>query len=154
MRRVLDDRYPQAIVVAQIALLATTLGYAFDLLDLFDFEACVVAEVAFDEESNENGPLGVRVYAAAGAAFEGGHEEGCAGRWFEDLMIYEHDMSGCVCITCLRSSKIFLAVKVHDKHVGGLHELFLHAAGRDVDLVFMANAGSSAGTCDLAKCAC
>ena len=83
---VLDNRYPKAIIVAQIALLATALGDAFDLLDLLDLEACVAARIAFDEEGHEHGPLRVRVDAAAGAAFEGGEEEGRAGGGFKDLL--------------------------------------------------------------------
>ena len=79
VRRVLDDGYPQAIVVAQVALLAAALGDALDLLDLLDLEACIFAEVALHEECHEDRPLRVRVNAAAGAALEGGHEEGCAG---------------------------------------------------------------------------
>lgn len=49
----------------------------------------------------------------------------------------------------LWAAQVFLAVEVHDEHVCGLHELFLHAAGCDVDLVFMANAGASSCACDL-----
>lgn len=79
MRRVLDNRYPQAVVVAQISLLSATLGYTFDLLYFFNLEACVLAKIAFYEESYQNSPLRVGVDAAAGAAFEGGEEEGCAG---------------------------------------------------------------------------
>jgi hypothetical protein len=51
-------------------------------------------------------------------------------------------------------SEIILAVEVHDKHVGRLHELFLHATRRNVDFVFMADAGSSTSTCYLARFAC
>jgi hypothetical protein len=53
--------------------------------------------------------------------------------------------------TYLWFSQIAFAVEVHDEHIRWLHQLFLHAAGRNVNLVFMANAGSSTGTCDLAK---
>ena len=49
----------------------------------------------------------------------------------------------------LWSAEVLLAVEVHHEHIRGLHELFLHAAGRDVDLVFMADARSSSRTCDL-----
>lgn len=86
VRRVLDNGYPQAIVVAQVALLAAALGDALDLLDLLDLEACVFAEVALHEESDEDRPLRVRVDAAAGAALEGGHEERGAGGGLEDLV--------------------------------------------------------------------
>ena len=49
----------------------------------------------------------------------------------------------------LRSAEILLAVEVHHEHIRGLHELFLHATGRNIDLVFMANTRSSSRTCDL-----
>ena len=79
VRRVLDDGYPQTIVVAQVALLAAALGDALDLLDLLDLEARVFTEVALNEQRDQHRPLRVRVDAAAGAALEGGHEEGGAG---------------------------------------------------------------------------
>jgi hypothetical protein len=47
--------------------------------------------------------------------------------------------------------KILLAVEVHYEHVRRLHEFLLHATGRNVDLVFMANASSSTSTCHLAN---
>jgi hypothetical protein len=86
VRRVLDNRYPQAIIVAQVALLAATFGDAFDLLDFFDFEARIRAEVALDDEGYEDGPLRVCVNAAACAAFECGEEERGAGGRFKDLV--------------------------------------------------------------------
>lgn len=85
MRRVLNNRYPQPVKVAEITLLASPLWYAFDLLNLLDFEARVGPEVALDKEGDEHGPLRVRVDAAAGAAVEGGEEEGRAGGGFENL---------------------------------------------------------------------
>ena len=51
----------------------------------------------------------------------------------------------------LRLPQVLLATKVHDKHIRRLHELLLHAAGRNVDLVLMANARSSTSTSDLTK---
>jgi hypothetical protein len=94
VRRVLNDWYPQAIIVAQVTLLATTFGDAFDLLDLFDFKARVGTEVALDDEGHEDGPLRVRVDAAACAALEGGEEERGAGGWFENL-VYVSEGSRC-----------------------------------------------------------
>jgi hypothetical protein len=91
VRRVLDNGYAQAIVVAKVALLAAALGDALDLLDLLDLEARGGAQVALHEEGDEDGPLRVRVDAAAGAAVEGGHEEGGAGGGLEDLI--NHSMS-------------------------------------------------------------
>jgi hypothetical protein len=49
----------------------------------------------------------------------------------------------------LWSTQVLFAVEVHDEHVCWLHELLLHAAGRDVDLVFMSDACASSCTCDL-----
>lgn len=49
----------------------------------------------------------------------------------------------------LWSAEVLLAVEVHHEHIRGLHELFLHAAGRDVDLVFMADTRASSRTCNL-----
>lgn len=51
----------------------------------------------------------------------------------------------------LGSSEIFFTVEVHDKHVGGFHEFFLDAAGRNVDFVFMADTRASSCACDLVK---
>jgi hypothetical protein len=85
VRRVLDDGDPQAVKVAQIADLVAALGNALDLLDLLDLEARVGAEVALDEQRDEDGPLRVRVDAAAGAALEGGVEKGRAGGGFVRL---------------------------------------------------------------------
>lgn len=45
--------------------------------------------------------------------------------------------------------QVLFAVKVHDKHVSGLHELFLHPARRNVYLVFMAYTRSAACACHL-----
>jgi hypothetical protein len=154
MRSVLDNRYPQTIVVAQIALLAAALGYAFDLLDFLDLEACIGAEVAFDEECDEDSPLRVRVDAAAGAALECSHEEGRTGGGLEDLVSYEHVEYIRKYSSYLRLSKVFLAVEVHYEHISRLHEFLLYAAGRNVDFIFMANTGSSACTCYLANRAC
>ena len=54
----------------------------------------------------------------------------------------------------LRSPQVLLAVEVHNKHIGGLHKLFLYATRRNVYLVFMAYARSSASACHLAESPC
>ena len=46
MRRILNDRYAQPIIVSQIARFATALRYALDLLNLLDFKTRVLAEIA------------------------------------------------------------------------------------------------------------
>jgi hypothetical protein len=79
VRRVLDNGDPQAVKVSQVADLVAALGYALDLLDLLDLKAYVGPEVALDQQRDEDGPLRVRVDAAAGAALKGGVEEGRAG---------------------------------------------------------------------------
>jgi hypothetical protein len=156
VRRVLDNRNPQTIIVAKIALLAATVGDAFDLLDLFDFEACVGAKVALDNEGHEDSPLRVRVNAAACAALERGEEERGACGGFEDLVKVNNMNLRALQVAAseklyLGFAEVLLAVEVHHKHVRRLHEFLLHAAGRNVDLVFMANASSSASSCHLAN---
>ena len=54
----------------------------------------------------------------------------------------------------LRSANIFFAGIVHYEHISRLEELFLHAAGRNVDLVFMADTGATTGSCYLEKWVC
>lgn len=87
MCRVFDDGDGQSVIVAQVTHLVPPLGYALDLLNLFDLEACVGAEIALDEQGDEDGPLRVRVDAAASAALEGCVEERGAGGWFVDLCV-------------------------------------------------------------------
>ena len=70
VRRVLDNGYPQAIVVAQVALLAAALGDALDLLDLVHREDVLVGALlaSLTQQSDEHRPLRVCVNAAAGVA--------------------------------------------------------------------------------------
>jgi hypothetical protein len=49
----------------------------------------------------------------------------------------------------LWSAKILFGCEVHDEHVCWLHEFFLDARGRDVDVVAMADGGSAASTGNL-----
>ena len=50
VRRVLDNRNPQPVKVAKVALLASSLRNTLDLLDLLDLETCGGAEVALHEQ--------------------------------------------------------------------------------------------------------
>jgi hypothetical protein len=75
MRRILNDGYAQAVIVAEVTLLPSTLRYAFDLFNLFNLEARVFSKVALDKERYKDGPLRVCVDAAAGTAFKGCEEE-------------------------------------------------------------------------------
>ena len=86
LRRILNNRNPQPLKVSQITHLPPPLRNPLDLLDLLDLEARLFAELFLDEEGDEDGPLRVRVDAAAGAALEGRVEEGCAGGRFVDLL--------------------------------------------------------------------
>jgi len=67
-------------------LLAPALGDALDLLNLLNFKASGWAGVALNEEGDKDGPLRMRVDAAAGAALKGGEEQWGAGGWLEDLV--------------------------------------------------------------------
>lgn len=99
VRSILDNRDLHRVEVAQVACFAPALEDlraaraaardAFDLLDLFhgeDVGAVGVLVAGFADEGYEDGPLGVRMDTAAGAALgEGCHEEGGAGGGFERL---------------------------------------------------------------------
>lgn len=80
VRRVLDDGDAQGVVVAQVARLLVSLAEALDLLNVVNLKDLGVAAglgaLLLEEQGDEDGPLGVRVDAAAGAAArEGGEEE-------------------------------------------------------------------------------
>jgi hypothetical protein len=88
-------------------LLASTFRYAFDLLNLLNLEASVLAEVALNEKRYEYCPLGMCVNTAAGAAFEGCHEQRRASGGFEDLKIVQLEL--------IKAPKSFL----HNRMDGG-----------------------------------
>lgn len=46
----------------------------------------------------------------------------------------------------LRSAQVFACVVVHHEHVSGLHQLFLYAGRRDIDVVAMTNGGATASS--------
>ena len=80
MRRILNDRDPQRIMVPQISLLVHASSKPFNLLEVVDLkDFAVLWHGLLQEQGDEDGPLGVRVDAAAcAAAGEGGEEEGSA----------------------------------------------------------------------------
>jgi hypothetical protein len=78
LRSIFNNRNPQTIIVSKIARLLPPLGDALDLLNLLNFKTRLFSEFALDKKGNKDGPLRVGMYAAAGAALEGGIEEGSA----------------------------------------------------------------------------
>ncbi|CAH0049631.1 unnamed protein product [Clonostachys solani] len=113
-------------MVAQVAGLVHALAEALDLLNVVDLEDPVVAgALGFKEQSDEDGPLGVGVDAAAGAAAgEGGEEErGALGR----LVDWGRPDVGALLECGL------LGGEGEDVDVGGLHELLLDARGGEID---------------------
>ena len=85
--RVFDDRYPQFVIVSQIPRLASALWYPLDLLNLLDLEAYIFSKFTLDKKCDEDGPLRMCMYTAAGAALEGCVEEGRACGWFVYLFL-------------------------------------------------------------------
>ena len=68
-RRVLDDRYPQSIMIAEHTLTFPRWN-AFDLLDSADLEASRRAKLSLDQKGHQHRPLRVSVDAAASALLE------------------------------------------------------------------------------------
>lgn len=128
VRRVLDNGDPQRVVVPKVAHLAEAAPEALDLLNVVDLEDAAAGPVGggLEDEGDEDGPVRVRVDAAAGvAAREGGEEEGGALRGLEGGRRAEVGARG----------GGDLVGKGEDIDVRGLHELLLHAGGGDVDEV-------------------
>lgn len=125
MRRVLDNGNAQRIVVPQVAHLTHALAKTFNLLNVVDLEDA--AALCLEEQGDEDGPVGVGVDAAAGAAAgEGGEEE---GRALGGLV----ERGGAEVGSLLEGG--FLVFEGEDVDVGGFHEFFLDAGGGDVDEV-------------------
>ena len=133
MGRVLDHRDPQRIVIPQAALLLEASPEPLDLLNIIDLKDLVIQRPLLKEQSNEDGPLGMRMYAAPGSAFrEGSNEEWGALGGLESGGRSEVD------------SLLGIQLLGEFEHVDvfGLHELFLHARRREVDEV-TAGAGTT-----------
>lgn len=128
MRGVLNDRNPQCVMVAQVALLGGAPGKALDLLDVVDLKDLVKARaLGLEEQSDEDSPLRVRMDATAGVATrEGGQEEGralrrlVARRRTEVAALFEGRLLGG------EGEHVYVCV---------FHEFLLDARGRDVDEV-------------------
>lgn len=65
LRRILDDWYPKAIVVAHVAGLACTLRNPLDLLHALNLEARMWSRFSLNEQRNEHSPLRMRVDTAS-----------------------------------------------------------------------------------------
>lgn len=73
-RSILDDWNSQSIMISQVAGLLKAFTEAFDLLNVVDLEhACVW--LAFEEERDEDSPLGMRMNATARISFGKGSYE-------------------------------------------------------------------------------
>jgi hypothetical protein len=83
---VLDDRNLKCVEEAQHAL-ALASRNTLDLLNVADLEASIWTLLALDQERHQNGPLGVRVNAAAGTTLESSKEQrsACGRLQFEGL---------------------------------------------------------------------
>lgn len=115
---VLDDGDAERVMVAQVSRLVHALAEALDLLNVVDLEDPVVAgALGLEEQRDEDGPLGVGVNAAAGAAAgERGEEERRAlGR------LVDRGRSDVGALL----ERGLLGGEGEDVDVGGLHELLL-----------------------------
>lgn len=133
MRRVLNNRNTQRIMVSQVTHLPHALAKTFNLLNVVDLEDA--AALCLEEQGDEDGPVGVGVDAATGAAAgEGGEEE---GRALGGLV----ERGGAEVGSLLEGG--FLVFEGEDVDVGGFHEFLLDAGGGDVDEVVISNGTSS-----------
>lgn len=86
LRSILNDGYPQPIIVPQITRLPPAPRNPLNLLHPFNFKTAFRPGLALDDERYQHSPLGMRVDAAARRAFvEGCEEERCALGWVEGL---------------------------------------------------------------------
>lgn len=128
MRRVFNDGDAQGVVVAEVARLLEALAEALDLLNVVNLKHLgVAALLLLEEQGDEDGPLRVRVDAAAGvAARKGGEEE---RRALAGLVAGWRAQVGAV----LKGG--LLGGEGEDVDVGVFHQLLLHARGGNVDEV-------------------
>lgn len=125
MRRVLDDRNPQRIMISQVAHFAEPFAKALDLLNVVNLKDLAAVTPGLEQQRNEHGPVGVRVDAAAGAAAgEGGEEE---GRALGGLVGGRRAQVGALLEGGL------LVFEGEDVDVGWFHEFLLDARGGEVD---------------------
>lgn len=100
------------------------------------------------------------MYARAGAAVGVcGHEQGCTSGWFENLPFPSVQdgwstrcpsrlISETAFETYLWSAEVLFGLIVHNKDVGGLHELLLDTRRREEDMVIFLDGDAAAGACD------
>lgn len=130
---ILDDGNAQGVMVPEVPDLAVTSTEALDLLNVVDLEDLVVARpLGLEQEGDEDGPLGVRMDAAGGAAAgEGGEEERGALRGLEGGRGAEVD----TLLLLLADGFVVLGREGHNVDVLVLHHFLLDARGGDVDEV-------------------
>lgn len=124
MGSVLDYWDPQCVMVTQISGLLITFTKAFYLLNIVDFEDGGVRRYAFEEESDQNSPLRVRMDATSGISFC----EGCNKEWGTLRGLEGWGRSQ---VDSLLGIKLF--GKFEDVDIFGFHEFFLYAGGGEVD---------------------
>lgn len=161
-RRILNHRNPQRIMVPQIPRLLEPPPKPLDLLNIINLKDVRLRRPALlQQQRDQHRPLRVRVDAAPGVALvERRQEERGTLRWLEGGRGAQVD------------ALLGVGLRLQGQHVDvfGLHELFLHAGGSEVDEVTggvvryvwvevcamkgdspLADAGSPAGSCDPAQ---
>lgn len=67
--------------------LAFTFRDSLDLLNIAYLKAAIFSLFPFNEQGDENGPLGVSVDAASSTTLEGSQKEGRTSRWFQNMWL-------------------------------------------------------------------
>lgn len=129
MRRVLDHRNPQGVVVSEVADLVHALSEPLDLLNVVDLEdlpaVSLPRALRLEQQRDQDGPLRMGVDAAAGTALGEGREE--ERRALRGLV------SGGRAEVCPVAEGSGLRCEGEDVNVGSFHELLLHTRRRNVD---------------------
>lgn len=122
---VFDDGDPQSVVVAQVSGLGHAPAEALDLLDVVDLKDLVPAgALGLEQQGDEDGPLRVRVDAAAGVAAG----EGCQ----EERRALRRLVAGGRAKVGPLPERGLLRLQGEDVDVGVFHELLLHARRGEV----------------------
>lgn len=132
-RRVVDDGDPERVVIPEHAF-ARAPRNALDLLNVADFKVPTRTKLALDKKGHQDSPLRVGVNAAAGAAVEGGQEQGRAGRGFQIL--------GFANIVSRRRRILWSRILQH-KEILGLNQLLLDSRRCNVDVISVPNGSLS-----------
>lgn len=134
-RRVLNYWDSQGVMIPQHTGLTLSPWYAFDLFNIVDFEASVLATELLDKQCHKNSPLRVRVDTTASALIKRREKKRCACRRLQ--------IKGLSDVSTSRRRVFGGWVREHE-NILRLHELFLDARWGNKDVFIVTNRGASA----------